>query len=493
MDLNATFTALNAGLPEDIERLAAAGFCDEAVALIDARLAEDWRATQNRPAYQGLSEEGLTVAQNPVEQAPDVQRAALIAHREILRHLPAAYPLSEAEAIARVQALIPDFTAEEFRAMVADNQIDWRFINGKKQYGGRFLSNLLDTDAAFAARAGRPISGATNALRDRAIGIMQQKGEMTARITLKAEIWPEDEAFAAAMARAKAAGKNTVTAKVWLPLPADCPSQSEIELLGFSQPPTCIAPVDAAQRTVYWEVELTENRRFTAEYRYLQCARYHDPLTGAAQAQLPPECADYLGEQAPHIVFTPYLKALVAQLTDGVAEPARKAKRIYDFITCNVHYRYQPPYFVLQHIADNCVRSRRGDCGIMALAFITMCRIAGIPARWESGLAVQPDHAGCHDWARFYIAPLGWLYADCSYGSSAARNGAEQRRCHYFGNLDPYRMVANHAFQAQLTPPKHTWRADPYDNQSGEIELEGVGLYGCDFDVKRTVEEFKEL
>jgi len=490
MDLNKTFTALNAGLPDDIGRLAAAGFCDEAIALIDARLAEDWQFTQNRPAYQGLSEEGRTVAQNPVGKAPDAQAAALIAHREILRHLPRSYPLSEGEAVALVQQLIPDFTAEEFRAMVAENKIDWRFINGKKQFGARFLSNLLDTDYAFAARAGRPLSEATNALRDRAIAIMKENGEMAARITLKLEIWPEPEAFAAAMAQAKAAGKSTVTAKVWLPLPADCPTQSEIELLEFSRTPTLVAPADAAQRTVYWEAELAENETFSARFRYVQRAKHHDPLACPPSEE---QLQDFLGEEAPHIVFTPYLKALTAQLTNGITDPAQKAKKIYDFITCNVHYRYQPPYFVLQEIADNCVRSRRGDCGIMALAFITMCRIAGIPARWESGLAVQPDHAGCHDWARFYIAPMGWMYADCSYGSSAARNGAEQRRCHYFGNLDPYRMVANNEFQAQLTPPKHSWRADPYDNQSGEIELEGVGLYSYDFDVKRTVEAFEEL
>ena len=41
----------------------------------------------------------------------------------------------------------------------------------------------------------------------------------------------------------------------------------------------------------------------------------------------------------------------------------------------------------------------------MALTFITLCRIAGIPARWESGFAVAPGDAGCHDWARFYVAP----------------------------------------------------------------------------------------
>ena len=36
----------------------------------------------------------------------------------------------------------------------------------------------------------------------------------------------------------------------------------------------------------------------------------------------------------------------------------------------------------------------------------------------------------------FYIAPKGWMYADCSAGASMARAGNEKMRLHYFGNLD---------------------------------------------------------
>ena len=65
MDLNETLRWLDAGLPEDIARLAQAGFYDEAIARIDARLAEDWEACGNRPAYQGLPETGLILPETP--------------------------------------------------------------------------------------------------------------------------------------------------------------------------------------------------------------------------------------------------------------------------------------------------------------------------------------------------------------------------------------------------------------------------------------------
>ncbi len=284
-------------------------------------------------------------------------------------------------------------------------------------------------------------------------------------------------AFAAALERARAAGRSGVHLRVWLPLPADCPAQSDIRLEGFSEPPAHIAPPGAPQRTAYWELDAGENRSFTARYSYVSTARYADPLSFAPGAVQP----DFdTGEQAPHIVFTPYLRALAAQLTAGITDPAQKARRIYDYITLNVRYHYQPDYFVLEDIADRCAKDRRGDCGIMALTFITLCRLAGIPARWQSGLAVTPARCGCHDWAMFYIAPQGWMYADCSYGASMARAGDEALRRHYFGSLDPDRMVANGSFGARFDPPMYAFRADPYDNQSGEIEADGVGLYGAD-------------
>ena len=187
------------------------------------------------------------------------------------------------------------------------------------------------------------------------------------------------------------------------------------------------------------------------------------------------------------------LRALAERLTAGLTSPAERAKAIYDYVTGMVDYRYQPAYLQLDCIADQCAKTLRGDCGVFALLFITLCRIAGIPARWQSGLSVRPDGAGPHDWAMFYLAPHGWLWADCSFGSSARRSGEDARRAHYFGSLDPWRMVANSAFQAPLTPPMTGWRQDPYDNQVGELMVDGRGLDSTQRDWSQEVLELELL
>ncbi len=145
-------------------------------------------------------------------------------------------------------------------------------------------------------------------------------------------------------------------------------------------------------------------------------------------------------------------------------------------MTGHVRYSYMREYFLLPPIAEYAALGLKGDCGVQALLFITLCRIAGVPARWQSGLYAAPGDVGSHDWAQFYAPGWGWLFADCSFGGAARRAGNVERWKFYFGNLDPYRMVANSRFQAPLRPALQFGRNDPYDNQSGECEGETRSL-----------------
>ena len=348
-DQNEWFRSLNAGLPDDVARLKAAGYYEEAVARIDALLAEDWTAVQNGP----------NTGANPAPAMPDAQREALLAQREILRRLPAEYIYTEQQAVEKMQAQVTGFTLEELRALERAGRVDWRFVEGEKHYFDRFDETLLATDPAFAARrrVPEPDSGASLARRKATHEKMLREGSASARITVEASVGMSDAAFARALARARAEGRHTVHVRAWLPLPAACESQSDLRLEHFSEPPAHVAAPDAPQRTAFWEANLAENRRFTARYSYTQTARYADPLGFASDPDQP---SFDTGEEAPHIVFTPYLRALAAQLTQGVTSPAEKAQRFYDFVTLNVHYHYQPSYFVLEDIPTRCAMDRRG-------------------------------------------------------------------------------------------------------------------------------------
>ena len=227
------------------------------------------------------------------------------------------------------------------------------------------------------------------------------------------------------------------------------------------------------------------------EFSYTHRMPWFDLRTADVCAEQP---KFYVDEMLPHIQFTPTLRALAEELRGDEKNPLLIARRIYDYITTNVKYSYMREYLLMENISEFCAVNRRGDCGVQALLFITLCRILGIPARWQSGNAVKPGGSvGSHDWAMFYVAPWGWLYADPSYGGGAKRRGDELLCSHYFGNLDPFRMVCATEVQQPFSPEKIFLRDDPYDNQTGEAEWEDQPLHARDLTRRKVLLEAEEI
>lgn len=182
------------------------------------------------------------------------------------------------------------------------------------------------------------------------------------------------------------------------------------------------------QRTAYFETVIKGGERWETEYEFDNITVYRQPDPGEV---LPVQPAFYTQEEAPHIRFTPYIRELTREAVGEEKNPLLAAEKIYRFITSEVRYSFVRSYSTIYDIPEFTAVNQKGDCGFQALLFITMCRAAGIPARWQSGLYATPLSVGCHDWAQYYVAPFGWLSADCSFGGSAFRQKDEERREYY--------------------------------------------------------------
>jgi transglutaminase-like putative cysteine protease len=259
-----------------------------------------------------------------------------------------------------------------------------------------------------------------------------------------------------------------------LPLPMPCAQTENIRLIDMTEN-AIVAPEDYPQRTASFKKKLDVSEKFFVEYEYDNVARYVD-ITKAPEGSMPvypnakPVCDADLAEQLPHIRFTPYLRSLAEQIMDGCMDKTEIVRRIYTYVTSKVKYTFMREYFTVENGSEYAALNLKGDCGIQTLLFVTLCRLCGIPARWQAGLYTPADGIGNHDWSQFYLEPFGWLFCDCSFGGSAWRAGNMERWAFYLGNLDPYRMVCNSAYQQSFYVPKQHMRIDPYDNQCGECE-----------------------
>lgn len=439
---------MNTPLPEDVQSACQAG--DEALA---HQLIEGWLSQDISAALQ----------------------ARLRCEQEFLPLRQRAYPLNEAALLQQLQARVKDFQPEELEGLRRGGWLDTCMVKGERRYMEDTVSSLIKANRSLAMRSDRPFSPGNPRL-DEVVARAEKEKELSLRVRLRIQMAVAPEAFSARSVY-----------RVHMPIPKPGMAQDEVRVLDCTPTPRHIARESAPQRTAYFEETLTENTPFVADVCYRQHLRYVDLLDGEPFIAYPDAAAptaEDLKELPPHLVFTPFLRALAAQIRGDEVIPARIAWRIYEYITTHVRYAYVRPYLMIENGAEYTAVNLRGDCGLQTLLFIALCRICGIPARWESGLIVEPDYIGSHDWAQFYTESWGWLGVDCSFGGGAWRRGNARRHRFYFGNLDPYRMAANSAYMASLQPAKEYLRNDPYDNQRGECETPQRGLLAHEYRTK---------
>lgn len=422
---------LSVPLPEDVSKLKYFGDFDRLNRVIDLKLQKD---------------------------IPLALRRRLELEKEICALWPREYPHTPEAALAQLQACFTDFSAQELEQLRDLDQVEWAYVNGQVRYKNNFLSNLIKTQPRFESRLRDPkrlrYKQENAAMLNEIVARMKREGHLSARIHMRSTMTIAQGA--------KRAGQM-VTAH--LPLPMEYAQVKRFHLLSCSHPDAIVAPGDFPQRTICFRA--VPDRPFTVEYTYETHMQYADPDPALVCDQQP---TFYTEEYAPHMTFTPYLRMLAREIVGDEKNPLRKARRIYDFITTKVTYCYMRAYMTMPNVSEYAAACMKGDCGVQALLFITLCRIAGVPARWQSGLEVSPLDVGSHDWAQFYVAPFGWMFADCSFGGSAYRMGHMDRWNFYFGNLDPYRLPANAEYQHDFFVPFRHLRHDPYDNQQGEAE-----------------------
>ena len=379
------------------------------------------------------------------------------------------FPYTRDRAIGVLKKKISGFKEKEFEQWLREGLVDWIPIEGEMRFFSRFVDNIVFLQPHLERRKKKSRIGEySKRIIKEAVERITHEGprsyEIRAgiRIKIRKKI-PQGERY-----------------RVWLPIPRENFQISKVKILSTEPDRYEIPGNDYGQRTIYFE---SSQREFGVEFSY-RISEVKGGLDGDVSKE-------YLQEKIPHAMFTPYLKTLVEEITEGAKDDFERAYRIYNWITHHVNYTYVRDYSTYSNILEFVSSSLRGDCGMMALLFIALCRLVGIPAKWQSGWYVTPRFASPHDWAQVYLDGL-WYPVDASFGN-AMRHREPERNEFYFGNLDAFRMVANDDFLVDFVPEKRTWRWDPVDNQMGEVEFGDITLFPESFAPKLYVKEFRRL
>jgi transglutaminase-like putative cysteine protease len=423
--------------------------------------------------------------------------------KDILDRLKREYGLDEAGLLEKVKKSIPEVTAEDLKKWRDAGELQYRLIDGKVMYFRREPSNLFRFCDEAKSRAhktkGDPDKKPDWKLIDHLKAVVSE-----AESTGKTEVAPVKHKieYSITIPANTANVKKGSLVRVWLPFPQEYRQQRDVHLIGASlngadwKPQIAPNAVDdgrstvsgAPQRTAYFETRVDDPaKRIEAK---LSCEftsyAYYPKLDPSLVKPLSSDWnGAYLSERPPHIVFTTQLKQTVDQIVDGESNPLLKAQKIFHWIDRNIRYHAEEEYCVIRSFSGACLSRHKGDCGVQSTLFITMCRAAGIPARWQSGWESKPSGWNMHDWAEIYIEPWGWLPCDASYG--VQKSDDPKIADFYIGHQDSYRMIVNLDYGRELVPPKKSLRSEPADFQRGEVEVDGKNLYFDDWDYEMKI------
>jgi len=183
------------------------------------------------------------------------------------------------------------------------------------------------------------------------------------------------------------------------------------------QPDHIFVDSEYGNRILYWNLNLLEENRdiFTIRrtFRYITFD-YRPQVDSVAEhlqwGQIPLEileqytCPERFLEQDDALIDTVFL------LLANIADPVGQAKVLYEWVQQSMDYVYPPQARGVR----NAFETLAGDCGQYSALFITMCRIAGIPARQQSGFNFVPGNTGAHVWSEIYLPVKGWVPVDAT-------------------------------------------------------------------------------
>ncbi|MGH7284110.1 MAG: transglutaminase domain-containing protein [Polyangiaceae bacterium] len=207
-----------------------------------------------------------------------------------------------------------------------------------------------------------------------------------------------------------------------IPLPISHSLQTDLELVDC-RPPALWNHVNRDKGMIL-DIPLTFGSAERLSFSYELTCRVREASSKNAMPveDLPSRDRARLTSHAFPPAQVPRAKELLEDLgVDATADPVGAARAIYRWLQGNVVFVLRPVSFPFYRVLD----AGYGDCIAQMLLFVSLCQLAGIPARYQCGTRFhdfdpmrEHNHLNAslvgssplsHTWAEFYAADRGWF------------------------------------------------------------------------------------
>lgn len=134
-------------------------------------------------------------------------------------------------------------------------------------------------------------------------------------------------------------------------------------------------------------------------------------------ADIPAEIREqYTADGSRYRIHSPYIQETVKKVVGDEKNPYWIARKVFDYIIDSLHYEMVGGW----DIPEVVLKRGSGSCSEYTYTFVTLCRAAGLPARYQGSIVVRGDDASIdeafHRWAQVYLPNYGWVPIDANRG-----------------------------------------------------------------------------
>lgn len=271
------------------------------------------------------------------------------------------------------------------------------------------------------------------------------------------------------------------TLKVWLPLPIESNRQKNVKVISASHPNYILSGANSEHNTIYMceYINCAKDSVIHFEYvgEYETYSQYFSPQYILDNIK-PYDKNSLLYKKFTDVSHKHIIKldSLANSIVGDVKCPYMQSELVYNYISQTYPWAGAREYSTIECLPQYVLDEKHGDCGQVALLYISIMRTLGVPARWESGWMLHPWSKNLHDWAEVYFEGVGWVPIDVSFGRYVNETDIVVRNFFSTG-MDNYRFATNTGICSPLYPPKKFTRSETVDFQMGEVECSKGNLF----------------
>jgi hypothetical protein len=120
----------------------------------------------------------------------------------------------------------------------------------------------------------------------------------------------------------------------------------------------------------------------------------------------------YTADGSKYEIYDPFIQEVVRKKVGNEKNPYWIARKIFDYVRNTLEYKLEGGW----NVAPFVLKRGTGSCSEYTFSFISLCRAAGLPARYVGAIMVRGDDASLdevfHRWPEVYLPNYGWIPID---------------------------------------------------------------------------------